>query len=139
MVNNTKFANRLQQIIDYYNENASSFAQKIGVQRSSISHILSGRNKPSLDFILKINSSYPAINLYWLLTGTGTFLKADDTASYLESHSENDKSATPLFTSADEKLITNSKNTSTSNAPKPKTIARIVLLYSDGTFSSYTN
>ena len=48
MINNTEFAKRLQKVIDYYGESGSSFAEKIGVQRSSISHILSGRNKPSL-------------------------------------------------------------------------------------------
>ena len=57
--------------MDYYNESASSFAEKIGVQRSSISHILSGRNKPSLDFVLKVLSSFPEVELYWLLNGKG--------------------------------------------------------------------
>ena len=73
MVNNEEFAVRLQKVIDYYGESASSFAEKIGVQRSSISHILSGRNKPSLEFVLKILSSFPEVELYWLLNGKGTF------------------------------------------------------------------
>ncbi|PZQ78296.1 MAG: XRE family transcriptional regulator, partial [Flavobacterium johnsoniae] len=51
MVNTEDFIKRLEKILDYYNLTASSFADKIGVQRSSISHLLSGRNKPSLDFI----------------------------------------------------------------------------------------
>jgi len=50
----------------------SKFADEIGVQRSSISHIMSGRNKPSLDFILKILNSYNDINAEWLLKGVGT-------------------------------------------------------------------
>ena len=54
MINTEEFTKRLQKVIDYYGESASSFAEKIGVQRSSISHILSGRNKPSLEFVLKI-------------------------------------------------------------------------------------
>src|SRR5690606_15634735 len=54
-------------------ESAAAFADKIGVQRSSISHILSGRNKPSLDFILKILAAYPDVELYWLLNGKGSF------------------------------------------------------------------
>src|SRR5688572_30899687 len=73
MINNEEFAIRLQNVIDYYNESASSFAEKIGVQRSSISHILSGRNKPSLDFVLKVLSSFPEVELYWLLNGKGQF------------------------------------------------------------------
>ncbi|MDX1316792.1 MAG: helix-turn-helix transcriptional regulator, partial [Xanthomarina gelatinilytica] len=69
MINNEEFSKRLQKVMDYYNESASSFAEKIGVQRSSISHILSGRNKPSLDFVLKVLSSFPEVELYWLLNG----------------------------------------------------------------------
>ena len=54
MVNTDDFIKRLELILEYYGLNASAFADKIGVQRSSLSHLLSGRNKPSLDFILKI-------------------------------------------------------------------------------------
>ena len=61
--------------------NASSLADKIGVQRSSLSHILSKRNKPSLDFILKINKNFKKIDLNWLLFGK----------SSLENIKENDK------------------------------------------------
>jgi predicted transcriptional regulator len=59
MVNIEDFIKRLEIILDYYSLNASSFADKIGVQRSSLSHLLSGRNKPSLDFILKILEVFP--------------------------------------------------------------------------------
>jgi transcriptional regulator with XRE-family HTH domain len=45
------------------------FADKIGVQRSSLSHLLSGRNKPSLDFILKILDVFPDVDLYWMING----------------------------------------------------------------------
>jgi transcriptional regulator with XRE-family HTH domain len=55
--------------LDYYGLNASAFADKIGVQRSSLSHLLSGRNKPSLDFILKILDVFPDVDLYWMING----------------------------------------------------------------------
>ena len=54
MINNLDFAHRLNKVMDYYQLSAASFADKINVQRSSISHLLSGRNKPSLDFVLKV-------------------------------------------------------------------------------------
>src|SRR6056300_116713 len=73
MINTEDFTKRLRNIMEYYGESASSFAEKIGVQRSSISHILSGRNKPSLDFILKVLSSFPEVDLYWLFNGRGNF------------------------------------------------------------------
>jgi len=72
MINNEEFVIRLRKVIDFYDETASSFAENIGVQRSSISHILSGRNKPSLDFVLKVLSAYPDVELYWLLNKIGS-------------------------------------------------------------------
>jgi len=56
------------------NVSASKFADDIGVQRSSISHILSERNKPSLELIQKILNKYPKVNPEWLLTGKFTVL-----------------------------------------------------------------
>lgn len=75
MVNIDDFVKRLDSLLEYYNLNAASFADKIGVQRSSLSHLLSGRNKPSLDFILKILEVFPEVDLYWILNGKGTFPK----------------------------------------------------------------
>jgi transcriptional regulator with XRE-family HTH domain len=51
------------------NLTASAFADEIGVQRSSVSHILSGRNKPSLEFIQKVISKYPKVDAAWLISG----------------------------------------------------------------------
>ncbi|WP_291122976.1 helix-turn-helix domain-containing protein, partial [Flavobacterium sp. UBA6046] len=78
MVNIEDFIKRLEIILDYYSLNASSFADKIGVQRSSLSHLLSGRNKPSLDFILKIIEVFPEVDLYWILNGKGNFPKSEN-------------------------------------------------------------
>ncbi len=62
---------RILKLIHKKGLTASKFAEEIGVQRSSISHILSGRNKPSLDLVLKILEKYPTIDTHWLLTGKG--------------------------------------------------------------------
>ncbi|NOY49002.1 MAG: helix-turn-helix transcriptional regulator [Chlorobi bacterium] len=62
---------RIKSFIENQNLSSSGFANEIGVQRSSVSHILSGRNKPSLDFILKFKEHYPDLNFEWLLTGKG--------------------------------------------------------------------
>ena len=75
MVNTDEFIKRLEKVLDYYGLSASSFADKINVQRSSISHLLSGRNKPSLDFILKVIEIFPEVDLYWILNGKGSFPK----------------------------------------------------------------
>ncbi|MBR9757776.1 MAG: helix-turn-helix transcriptional regulator [Algicola sp.] len=129
MINNKAFVDRLQQIIDYYSESASSFAEKIGVQRSSISHIISGRNKPSLDFIMKILDAYPEVGLYWLLNGKGTFPQSP-------THEET-LPPTPAATNTATKEDAPNLFSQIKNAPKGKTIERIVIFYNDGSFKSY--
>jgi DNA-binding XRE family transcriptional regulator len=68
---------RISKVIEYSNLTSSEFADEIDVQRSSISHITSGRNKPSLEFIIKIKSRFPEILWDWLVTGEGEMLKSD--------------------------------------------------------------
>ena len=105
MVNIDDFIKRLEIVLEYYSLNASSFADKIGVQRSSLSHLLSGRNKPSLDFILKITSIFPEVDLYWILNGKGNFPKINGSESNSSTslHSENKPiTPTPLL---DEKKL----------------------------------
>ena len=121
MINSDEFAKRLEKVIDYYSESASSFSEKIGVQRSSISHILSGRNKPSLDFILKILSTYPEVELYWLLNGKGIF------PSHPQNTTVNKKRELP----APERTV-NEKT-----EPSDKNIYKIVIFYKDGTFKEF--
>ncbi|SIS56461.1 helix-turn-helix transcriptional regulator [Chryseobacterium gambrini] len=68
---------RISKVIEYSNLSSSEFADEIEVQRSSISHITSGRNKPSLEFIIKIKSRFPEILWDWLITGEGEMLKSE--------------------------------------------------------------
>ncbi|WP_040249196.1 helix-turn-helix domain-containing protein [Psychroserpens mesophilus] len=124
MINTEDFIKRLQKVIDYYGESASSFAEKIGVQRSSISHILSGRNKPSLDFVLKVLSSFPEVELYWLMNGKGTFPSEPRTESYVLENNEG--------TTSSSKMIQNLNSSD-------KTIERIVIFYKDGSFQNFEN
>ena len=112
MVNIDDFIKRLEIILDYYNLTASSFADKINVQRSSLSHLLSGRNKPSLDFITKVVEVFPDIDLYWILNGNGTFPKSEPIIAPLKltesdsipSHQVDTKISSPdLFSPVNEK------------------------------------
>lgn len=68
---------RIIQFITKKELSYTKFADEIGVQRSSISHILSGRNKPSFDFIEKILKAYPDINTEWLILGKGNMIKKE--------------------------------------------------------------
>lgn len=62
---------RLKKWMEYEGLKSSEFADIIGVNRATISHILSGRNKPSIDFLEKLLSTYPNINANWLISGIG--------------------------------------------------------------------
>ncbi|MBA4276312.1 helix-turn-helix transcriptional regulator [Flavobacterium sp.] len=158
MVNIEDFIKRLEIILDYYSLNASTFADKIGVQRSSLSHLLSGRNKPSLDFILKILDVFPDVDLYWILNGKGTFPKSElkmDTIlaastpiiDHQIAETQIEKAA-DLFSEelpnkknpAEEKLVNNFLNTqSSSDLQKNNSeIDRIVIFYKNGTFQTYS-
>ncbi|MGC4129932.1 MAG: helix-turn-helix transcriptional regulator [Bergeyella sp.] len=66
---------RISQIITYSGLSSSDFADEIEVQRSNISHITSGRNKPSLEFITKIKNRFPEINLDWIVLAKGEMLE----------------------------------------------------------------
>ncbi|WP_445385094.1 helix-turn-helix transcriptional regulator [Robiginitalea sp. IMCC44478] len=115
MVNNEAFKSRLEKIMSYYDLSATAFADAIGVQRSSISHLLSGRNKPSLDFVMKVIQQYPEVNLYWLLNGKGSFPALSE------------KQSTAKVSSIPEKEIVNSS----------KEISKVLILYTDGSFQAY--
>ncbi len=119
MVNTIEFTDRLKKVMAFHHLTASLFADKIGVQRSSISHILSGRNKPSLDFILKVTTTFKDVDIHWLLNGKGKFPKVSETKQ------------NPLTPSR-----SNIEHPSNSN-PSSKKIQRIVVFYSDGTFEEY--
>ena len=115
MINSEDFIKRLEKILKYYSLSASGFADKIDVQRSSISHLLSGRNRPSLDLVLKINKSFPEVNLYWLLNGKGTF-------PAMEQKDTTPTSPTPILDTKD---------------ASPKKVKKVIIFYSDGTFDTY--
>ena len=133
MINSDKFSKRLEIIIQHYGESASSFSEKVGVQRSSISHILSGRNKPSLDFIMKILSAYPEVELYWLLNGKGQFPPAEKIEQKIDGSKNVLKQEPPP--PVKENPIINLNGESTSE----KEIERIVIFYKDGTFKNFNH
>ena len=104
---------RIQLIIKANKESPSSFADKVGIKRSNLSHVLSGRNNPSLDFLAKVISTYPNVNASWLLTG--------------ETRDGNFK----------EEVSVDSKEMSSSITTKGD-IEKIVVFYADKTFKEYS-
>lgn len=160
-----EFTARLDQVLTHFDLSSSQFSDKIGVPRSSLSHIISGRNKPSLDFIIKIRDAFPTINLYWLIYGFEPFLLEHDSAipthilddemSFLQSQktditnqamNENtsvaiDKNVSKVQQSASSSANMNEQiveNTPVEEKTQHHTDAEnIVVLYTDGTFKSY--
>lgn len=63
---------RIKIIMERENMASGAFAESIGIQQSTLSHILNGRNNPSLDVIMKIHQKYSDIKLEWLLYGQGS-------------------------------------------------------------------
>lgn len=146
MVNIDDFVKRLEIILDYYGLNASSFADKIGVQRSSMSHLLSGRNKPSLDFVMKIMEVFPDVDLYWILNGKGNFPKTDDikeTEKVVSPISSNENFGdTDLFSQLDYEIekpvIKKPEEVKRTNISfEEDEIEKIVIFYKNGTFKAY--
>ena len=109
------FIQRIRSIMAHFDLNAASLSDRLGVQRSNISHILSERNKPSLDFVLKLIHAFPALSIKWVLFGKGTMLDQE------QDTSKPDRSATLKKD--------NNKDS----------IDRIVIFYSDGSFENFQN
>lgn len=117
MLDAVKFIERLELILNHYELSAAAFADRIAVQRSSISHLLNGRNKPSLEFVMKITETFPEVDLHWLLFGTGIFPNTSEQEELSEfKNAEIDKSNTLSPT---------------------RKVERITFFYADGTFKNY--
>lgn len=141
---------RIKKIIEFENISYSKFADDVGIQRSGVSHLISGRNNPSLEVIQKIIEAYNYINIEWLLLGKGKMLKEDKIAEFGSLFSDNtkneelniDDNITKENNSKSDKNLndhTVSKILSHSQEDKfsDKQIIKIVIFYSDKTFSEY--
>ena len=135
---------RIQKILDYYSLSASAFADKISIQRSGISHLLSGRNKPSLDFIAKVYENFPEINLYWLLYGKGNFLLENEKkyTTQLKEDINVNSNQPNLFSESEKNIVENTTSNEFENShlqikKDDKKIEQIAIFYSDGSCSVY--
>lgn len=151
---------KLQLLMNAENLTGSKLAEYLGIQPSSISHILGGRNKPSLDFVQKILQRYPRINPDWLLLDSDEMYRADSSpASSVATSAELQfsespsmaESATQAESSAAENHSSPADHTkqapsTPSNvvdtitplvAPHSRGVKRIIVMFDDHTFESY--
>jgi hypothetical protein len=128
---------RLKLLLEHLRIPASEFADNMGVQRSSISHLLSGRNNPGYDFIQKVLITYPQINPDWLLLGQGNITRepsvfANNTTPAGKTIEEPVENGMPRVAEKKEVAseVINLETTS---------IQKVIVLYKDGTFEEFTS
>jgi transcriptional regulator with XRE-family HTH domain len=133
---------RIAHIMRAKNLKATDFATLLGVQPSGVSHILAGRNKPSLEFVKKIKETFPEYNLDWIVFGTGPMTTSEPFKEPMAN--------TPDVTPSDSNLLPFDFDPSTENdsltdpteAPAAFVngagIKSMFVLYDDGTFETYS-
>jgi len=147
---------QIQTILRKENLSASQLAEKLGIQRSSISHILSERNKPSLDFIQKLLDNFPHLSSDWILTGKGNYSKQQESKKQepistpnitppntneipFEMQKNNLEPTELTMPSIDKSsyLAINNNPTIKPNTETRKKTIRIVTFYNDNTFDEF--
>lgn len=137
---------KIKQILVQKNISPSLFADEIGIQRSSISHILAGRNKPSLDIVQKIVKRFPELGIEWILGDGEIPVQSSDVNGFKSIN----KTLISIPKSNQSTSLEFNRKNSSLNPPtqenvrpdpkvsqKEKTIERILIFYSDGTFQEF--
>ena len=136
---------KIKQILADKNISPSLFADEIGIQRSSMSHILAGRNKPSLDIVQKIVKRYPELGTNWIMDDENVPVTASDTAdspkpvqypSMRGTKNNPAQSAVPAYAPKLDPMISAPNNNGLPQE-QAKRIQKILVFYSDGTFEEF--
>lgn len=138
---------RLTRFLQQEQLTPARFADILGVQRSGISHIMSGRNKPGYDLIKKITIKFPELNVEWLITGKGLIYKESLSPTLPEDHGgETQQKPISEITEIPEIKDPNThldvadiRQTihSKSLQADQREILKIVILYTDKSFAEY--
>lgn len=129
---------RFQTILDLENLSPAQLADRLGVQRSGISHILSGRNKPSFELLQRVVQSFPEISAEWLITGNGKPLKEQNQAAASGAASSAASGATSTATSSAANSRSSGTTPSTTPSISPSTTSGSTNSRSSGTISGAT-
>lgn len=76
---------RLAQILRSKNLTASQFAELMEIQPSNVSHLLNGRNKPSLDFLIKLKEVFPEYSFDWIILGKKPMTHVENSSNFLQT------------------------------------------------------
>ena len=152
---------RLQRFLELEQLSPARLADILGIQRSGISHILSGRNKPGYDFLYKMTQKFPTLNIDWLISGKGKVYKEQAQQPYQEQIEPKSKER-DLFSQNDTDLpeqgnlhhsvkdeedirenLSSQPNENRINEAQEremaekKSLIKMILVYSDGTFKDF--
>jgi len=135
MLNTAGIVERIEEIRKNNHLSAAGFASRIGVQRSAMSHILSGRNKPSLDFLIKVYNTFEEVALEWLILGIPNPKKNE--SHLLGAIEVEHKSESPPLENSISEITKNQIKSSipTEGSVSPK---EIIYIYGDGSFERFT-
>ncbi|MBO4665291.1 MAG: helix-turn-helix transcriptional regulator [Paludibacteraceae bacterium] len=126
---------RIEQVMASEKMSANQFAKEIGIQAGTLSNIINGRNNPSLDVLQRVLNRFRTLSSDWLILGIGSMYRpkgeAPDNTLFNIKPIEPEKKPDEIG----EKLASEPQNPAVQQTPvAPKTIERVVIFYSDGTF-----
>jgi transcriptional regulator with XRE-family HTH domain len=134
---------RILQFLKEEKLTSAQFAEEIGVQPSGISHIISGRNNPSLEFVVKMLEKYKYLSTDWLLFGKGAMYKTMQTPSLFDepnlftyAESQPYKQSENLVNVADKAVEVQTQETK-EKSDNPKNVSKIVWFYDNNTFEEF--
>ena len=132
---------RIAHVIRAKGLTAAEFALRLGIQPSNISHLLSGRNNPSLDFVKKLKETFPEYNLDWLIFGKGPmtvsepFLERPHLAEKQLVEIQDESESSDAFRGTPLELMLDSKaETPVDEAISKTALTSIILVYEDHSF-----
>ena len=131
---------RIAHIMRAKNLKASDFASLLGIQPSGISHILSGRNQPSLDFIQKIKETFPEYNLDWIIFGSGPMTTSEPLLFRPESLTDSLPNLVPEPENVSTEQLQDTPPSSIVVPPIDglRSIKAVMILYNDDTFENFS-
>ena len=153
---------KIEKIMQTENLNSVQFAAEIGIQGSTLSHILNGRNKPSLDVLKRILNRFRTINSDWLILDIGSMYRTErnsQTLSLFDNYDENSSESVNYNQKTEEKrnqqkeannfktekIVESTKNTEfqqeimkLESTVAEKKVKKIIVYYSDNTFEEFT-
>ncbi len=138
---------RLLEFLQNENKSSAQLAEEIGVQASGISHILSGRNNPSLDFVLKMLEKYQFISTDWLLFGKGSMYTESKMQNLFDYDTVNSRESGQVQTKSEQispeidfQDVMKSKTVKDLSVPAIKTtsdVVKIVWFYANNSFEEF--